>query len=187
MKKLFKNVLLVALIFTNLEVFAQKDKEIDAIDTTSNTLIEKLLNQKTYVTKTQYVDVEKVRVLNFQIIIVENLTLRSKLKGLYLSNSYGNKNRYAYLDEQEIDQLIDFIKNADQDWKKQKAVFETKYSFETIDNLRVSLFAYKNSSKWTFSIKYTNFLFDNLVELSESKSDEFLEALIMVKSEMNKY
>jgi hypothetical protein len=186
MRKIFTILLLLA--FTNLEVFAQKEKEIEPIDTTSNTFIEKFINAKSFVNKIQYINVEKVKVLNFEIVTVENLTLNTKSKGLLISNRYGsNLTKVAYLDEEEIDQLIDFVQKCHNEWKGKRLPVKTVYTFETKDNLKVSLYSYINSASWDFKLIFTKYIFDNTFTLAGSQSDKFLEALIMVKSEMKKY
>lgn len=163
--------------------FSQKnDKELD-VDTTSKTKIERLLHETSIVKKIEFVEIERVKVLDFRIIIVTNLKTGSKFKGLYLSKGV----RHVYLDEDEIAELISFIENCDKKWKTETPFYETQYEFETLDNLRITFWTPKNSKAWTFAIKFTKYRYENIETLGKSQSDELLEALKRVKEELQYY
>lgn len=139
-------ILAALLILTSYVLCAQKKENEDPIDTSSNTQIERFLKQTSITKKVEFIEVEKVKVLKFQIIVITNLKDGFKIKGLYLSNS-GNSGfwtgtpkygRHAYLDENEIGDLIKFLENCDQKWKKEKPIYQTQYEFETLDNLRIT-------------------------------------------------
>ena len=193
MTKLYWTLLITLL--TTTSSFGQKNSKEELPDTSSNTKIEKLLRETSIIKKVEFVEVEKVKVLEFQIIIITNLKTNLKTKGLYLSNQSGTNywsgvvkgERHAYLDESEIDELILFLENSDGKWKNDKPVYQTQYVFETLDNLRVMFWTPKNSKSWKFDIKFSNYIYDNTETLGKSKSDEFLDALRQVKSEIKNH
>jgi len=186
---------LVVALFISLTSFSQKNTKEEVPDTTSNTQIERLLRETSIIKKVEFVEVDKVKVLQFQIIIITNLKTNQKTKGLYLSNQSGTSfwtgvvkgERHAYLDENEIDDLISFLENSDGKWKNDKPIFQTQYVFETLDNLRVMFWTPKNSKSWKFEIKFSNYLYDNTELLAKSQSDEFLDALKQVKNELKNH
>lgn len=185
---------IVFLFFTCLSQnsFSQQNLTDEIADTTINTQIERLLNETSIIKKIEFVDIEKVKVLQFQTIIITNLLTRQKTKGLFLSNQSGANfwtgrvkgERHAFLDANEIDDLITFVELSDSVWKKEKPINETHYIFDSKDNLRVTFWTKKNSAAWVFNIKFTNYFFDNTEILSDTQSDEFLKALKLVKAQI---
>lgn len=179
----------------SLTSYSQKNAKDDVPDTTSNTQIEKLLRETSIIKKVEFIEVEKVKVLQFQIIVITNLKTNSKTKGLYLSNQSGTSfwtgvskgERHAYLDESEIDELISFLESSDGKWKNDKPNYQTQYVFETLDNLRVMFWTPKNSKSWKFEIKFSNYIFDNTEILAKNQSDEFLDALKQIKVELRNH
>jgi hypothetical protein len=147
------------------------------------------LRETSIIKKVEFVEVEKVKVLSFQIIIITNLKTGMKIKGLYLSNQSGlnfwtgviKGEHHAYLDDNEIDDLIVFLENCDLKWKEEKPVYQTQYEFETLDNLKISFWTPKNSKSWVYHVKFASYVFDNTETLAKSQSDELLAALKRVK------
>jgi hypothetical protein len=191
-----KLLLLNFLLLISVISFGQKkEKEEDAIDTTSNTVIERLLRQTSITKKIEFVEVEKVKVLQFQIILITNLKTGTKVKGLYLSNKSGTNiwtgvikgERHAYLDENEIADMISFLENCDSKWKIEKPLYQTQYEFETLDNLKISFWTKKNSNSWVYTVKFSSYIFDNTEELRKSQSDELLDALKQVEAELKNH
>lgn len=180
---------------TTFTTYGQRIQKDEMPDTSSNTNIEKLLRETSIIKKVEFVEVDYVKVLQFQIIIITNLKTNQKTKGLYLSNQSGvnfwtgvvKGERHAYLDENEIDDLIVFLENSDSKWKKDKPIYQTQYVFETLDNLRVMFWTLKNSKSWKFDITFSNYIYDNTETLGKSQSDEFLNALKRVKDELKNH
>jgi len=191
-----KQILLIFIcLVLALFSFSQKNESVEVADTSSNTIIEKLLRETSITKKVEFVEVEKVKVLQFQIIIVTNLKTDNKVKGLYLSNQSGingwtgvvKNDRHAYLDEKEINELISFLENCDSKWKLEKPVYQTQYVFETLDNLKITFWTKKNSKSWSYDIKFSNYIYDNTEQLDKSQSDEFLAALKQVQLELKNH
>lgn len=188
-------ILSFLLIFPFTICYSQKNDKDDVVDTTSKTNIERLIRQTSITKKLEFVEVEKVKVLSFQIIVVINLKTGEKVKGLYLSNQggvnfwtgYVKGEHHAYLDEYEIDDLIQFLENCDSKWKNEEPINQTQYEFETLDNLKISFWTRKNSKSWSYSVKFASYIFDNTEILAKSQSDELLNALKQVKAELQKY
>jgi hypothetical protein len=194
MKQLLPAVLL--LLISTLS-YSQKNNQDEAVteDTASHTVIESVLRQTNVMQKVEYIDVKRVKSIYFQIIFITNLKTGEKTKGLYLSNEgppsffsgFPRYGRHAYLDESEIEDLIEFLENCDTQWKNTTATSQTHYEFETVDNLRFSFWARKNSSSWTFNIKFSNYFFNNTETLGKSQSDDLYAALRQVKEDLEKY
>jgi hypothetical protein len=191
MKNLFLTLILTLSV---LAIFAQNSEQ-ELIDTTSNITIEKLLRQTSTIKKVEFVEIETVKVLSFQIIIITNLKTGEKTKGLYLSNQSGEEfwtgvnkgERHAYLDEYEIDDLIEFLDKCDKKWKHEMPVFQTQYHFETKDNLRITFWTRKATKSWTYQVKFSRYLLNNTETIRKSQSDDLLSALKQVKSELANY
>ena len=190
-----KKLLLSSIILSHLFSFGQKNEKETVVDTTSKTQIEKVLRETSIIKKVEFIEVETVKVLQFQIIIITNLKTSFKTKGLYLSNQGGidiwtgtvKGERHAYLDEGEIEDLITFLENCDSKWKNEKPIYQTQYEFETLDNLKISFWTSKDSKSWVYHVKFTNYFFDNLSILKKSQSDELLNALKQVRTELKNH
>ena len=143
--------------------------------------------------KVEFIEVEKIDLLNFQIIIVNNLKTGAKLKGLYLSNkknynfwtSVYKDEKHVFLDESELDELIEFLANCDSKWKYDNPKNLTQYEIETQGNLKIAFGTSKNKSEWYFEIKFENNLLYNTEKLEKTQSDELLNAFIQVKAQLN--
>ncbi len=61
----------------SLTSYSQKNAKDDVPDTTSNTQIEKLLRETSIIKKVEFIEVEKVKVLQFQIIVITYLKTNS--------------------------------------------------------------------------------------------------------------
>ena len=191
--------LLPAFFLLLLSTFVHSQKtmpeEAATADTASHTLIESVLRQTNVMQKVEYIEVKRVKSMYFQIISITNLKTGEKTKGLYLSNEgppsffsgFPRYGRHAYLDISEIDDLIEFLENCDTQWKNTRTDSQTHYEFETIDNLRFSFWAKKNSSSWTFTIRFSNYFFNNTETLGKSQSDDLYAALKQVKQDLGKY
>ncbi|HEX6916144.1 MAG TPA: hypothetical protein VF145_12935, partial [Chitinophagaceae bacterium] len=133
---------------------------------------------------------DDVRALRFQILIVTDLSTGVKTKGLYLDNQnqsvWEAKNaysRFAYLDETELDELIVFLENCDKTWKNEKPANHTEFVYLTNDNLKI-VFWTQASNNWQYSIEFTNYIFDNKIEMTKKRSDDLVEALRKIKTQM---
>lgn len=190
-----KFIMIAPLLMAFSITYSQKNIKEDIPDTSSNTQIEKLLRETSIIKKVEFIEIEKVKVLQFQIILVTNLKSGFKTKGLYLSNQSGTNfwtgvskgERHAYLDESEIDELISFLESSDSKWKNDKPIYQTQYVFETLDNLRIMFWTKKSSKSWIYEIKFSNYIYDNTEALAKSQSDEFLDALKQVKLELKNH
>jgi hypothetical protein len=193
MQKNTKLILLLLLFTANLlslTTFSQK-KDVDVKpDTATNTQIQRALLSKGIAIKKEFIKVDDVRTLRFQILVVTNLADNHKTKGLYLDNqgsmgwSYRDPNaRFAYLDENELDELIVFLENCDKRWKNEKPINHTEYVYSTNDNLRIDFFT-DGGSKWNYIIRFTNYVYQNSVELSKKLSDDLVDALKKIKQQM---
>lgn len=174
-------------------MFFAKKRNRGQTDTATNTEIQRALLIKGVSIKKEYIKVEDVRSLQFQILVITDLKTGAKIKGLYLDNQaetgWGGKNggiRSAYLDEIELDQLLEFLDNCDKKWKKEKVVTHTEYVYTTNDNLRISFWTL-DSNDWRYSIKFTNYYIDNVIELTKKRSEDLLDALKKIKDQMAKY
>jgi len=191
-----KNFLLILLLSSSISSFGQaRDNEDVVVDTISNTNIEKLLKQTSITKKVEFIEIDKAKVLQCQLIIITNVATGIKAKGLYLSNQSGtniwagvNKSeRHAFLDENEIDDLISFLENCNSKWRKEKPKAKTLYEFETLDNFKIIFWTKKNSNSWDYGIKFSNYISDNIQELSKSQPDDLLDILKQVKAELQEY
>lgn len=175
--------------------YSQKNDKDLFVDTISKTKLEQMLRETSIIKKVEFVEIETVKVISFQIIIVTNLKTGIKVKGLYLSNQSGvniwtgvvKGDRHAYLDEYEIDDLISFFESCDSKWKNEKPFYQTQYEFETLDNLKISFWTPKDSKSWVYHVKFASYIYDNTETLRKSQSDELLAALKQVKAELKNH
>jgi hypothetical protein len=191
-----KNFLLMLLLSSSISSFGQaRDNDDVVVDSISNTNIEKLLRQTNITRKVEFIQIDKAKVLQCQLIIITNLATGIKVKGLYLSNQGGTNiwagvtksERHAFLDENEIDDLISFLENCDSKWRKEKPKAKTSYEFETLDNFKINFWTKKNSNSWDYGIKFSNYIFDNIQELSKSQPDDLLNTLKQARIELQEY
>ena len=181
-----KTILVIILIALATVVNAQ-NKDSEPIDTTKKTQIEKTLSAISTVHKVEFIDIDKVKWLKLQIIVVTDLNTNNKIKGLYLNNRGQEYERHAYVDEQEISGLITFMERSDQEWKKDKPNYETQYTFETVDNLKITFGTNKNSRNWVYNVKFTNYIIENEINLDKDKPDDLLDALRSIKKELQNF
>lgn len=194
MKQFLPAILLVLLSTSGYSQKTDQDESLTA-DTASHTVIESVLRQTGVMQKVEYIEVKRVKSIYFEIIFITNLKTGEKTKGLYLSNDgppslstgFPNYGRHAYIDESEIEDLIEFLENCDTQWKNSAPNNQTHYEFETLDNLRLSFWAKKNSNSWTFTIKFSNYFFNNTKTLGKSQSDDLYAALKQAKKDLEKY
>jgi hypothetical protein len=185
-----KIILLILLMLSTATVAYNQNKDSERIDTATKTQIEKTLSAVSTVHKVEFVNVDEVKWLKIQIVVVTDLNLNNKIKGLSLSNEGlsamgGEKyERHVYLDEQEISDLISFMEKCDQTWKKDKPGYETQYTFETADNLKITFSTLKNSKNWNYNVRFTNYAIENEIDLDKNKPDDLLDALHDIKKEL---
>lgn len=185
-----KQAFLLVIIGLALHSNAQKIDTNVTPDTAINTKIQQALKLKSTTIKKEFIKIDDVRALQFQILVVTDLKSEIKTKGLYLDNqnkiigSSRTPPRHAYLDENELDDLIEFLINCDKTWKNDKPVNHTEYVYTTNDNLRVSFWT-DGGANWKYSIEFTNYLIDNEISMTKKNSDDLVDALQKIKMQMN--
>ena len=194
---MIRNLLLLAI--ASLAFFSSQSQTTEKViirdgvaDTVYKTKIEQLLRETSILKKVEFTEVASVRFLYFQVVTINNLSTGAKEKGVYVSNlSYINLwsesnsyERHAYLDANEVDNLISFLDSCDARWKNETPSLQTLYEYETTDNLRISFSTIKNSKAWFYYIRFAGYRFNDVYTLKKSQSDELLDALKQVKKEL---
>jgi hypothetical protein len=162
-------------------------------DTASHTVIESAIRQNGVMQKVEYLNSEYIGGVYFYMIIVQNLKTKEKTKGVYVSNQqiasiYVSRfEHHAYIDAAEMNEVVDFFEQCNNNWKTASAVGATSYEYETAGNLRFRFTANSNSSAWRFSFQFDNYYFQNEETMGKGKSEKLLTTLKKFRDDLNAY
>ncbi|MBK8391345.1 MAG: hypothetical protein IPL23_19520 [Saprospiraceae bacterium] len=179
-KKAMKSTFTILFCIISLWSFGQSD---------SITELEFYLTKKSSTTKVEMIDCGHLGPFYLRAAIVQDLSTGEITKGAIFGKSaeYSwlsgviSEGRSAYLDESEIDELIEFINQCDKKWKLEKVTTFTSYNYFTKCDFGVTLKNQGKKDRWDFTVT-----FDSGTErISKNDSDEVLKLLLNTKKVLN--
>ena len=163
-------------------------------DTTVRTSVEAVLRQKNGTQKVEYMDGGSVGGLYYSIIVAHNITTGRFEKGVYVNSdswpgltSFNSKTTpHAYIDENEIADLIKFFQNCDTVWKKTPPDYRTSYEYETKDGFRISFGAGALSNNWRFAFQFRNYQLYHTEIAGKGRSADLLHTFKLIQEKIGK-
>jgi len=164
-----KQTFLILSLFSTLFSFSQNGiTQNDSF----KTKIEQAVNYKNALIKSEYVDLDRIKKVNFRYIKVYNYETKETLKGLYISHKSGKYKKTHYLDSVEI---MSFYKNLKQvDDSLGVILKETEFIIISKDYFKVSV----KIDDWTMGRQryfYINKERKRSIKLSERKYEKLIE------------
>jgi hypothetical protein len=186
-----------SLLFLSIAASAQDNSSIIRYiptDTIVHTSIEALLRQKNAVHKVEYIDGASVGGIYYSVITVHNTASGVFETGVYVgSNSWPNTTSFnsqttphAYIDNEELPDLIKFFENCDSVWKKTPANNRTSYEYETTDGFRVSFGAGAMSAAWRFAFQFRSYTMYYTETTGKGKTTDLLYTFKLLKNAIDK-
>lgn len=173
----------IAIMLVPIFCFSQSDKtdktqsKIEGISTKSGVLLKK-----------SYLNIGKVKSVDFQVLEITDVTSKQRTKGLRIetaeTGTYSSGSAVAFIDEDEIDGLI----NALQQFKELvlQSVPENDVEYIFTSRTGFTAFLYNYKKKWVFNIKVDKYkansqpYWDGVGEL-----EQMLTLLVDAKSKLN--
>ncbi len=166
--------------FAPLVVFSQMRINDLMPDTAKNTTIQKVLHNKDVSIKKEFIKAFEISNISFFILVATEIKTGKKTKGVYIDNQYGKTldilttdSRFAYIDEDEIDSIYNFVKTCDLKWGTKTPINRTEYTFTCKDNLRFIYTGDKNEPFY-FVIQFLNYLNINNSLIPRKRSDDLV-------------
>jgi hypothetical protein len=179
---------LILLIMVPCLVYAQKE---DRVKEAPKTKIEELSLKAGEIIKKEYLQIAEVESLTIKFLTVTSNN-NTSTKGLYLSArisgfSTAPVTRVAYLDGDEIGDMITFLKLVKDHLDKKGPDYQTEFHYNTRSDFRSYLYSTQGSlgtrsNSWRFGFDFERYLSVSSMEFKNKSIDDLISAFEKAKS-----
>ncbi len=144
-----KQIVILIFIFTSTSSFSQ----IYPAQTDSfKTKIEQAINAKNVLIKKEFIDLDRIKRVDFRFIRAYNFETKVTTKGLYISPKSRRYKKTHYLDSSEIVRMFNYLLVMDTMKFNYFSYSEFKYNICSIDNFNVTMKYAVSDWVWKYSI-----------------------------------